>query len=70
MLVLFYPSKSFVWLYNLLILMMMVLLALYLELLGLERGVDPITSFNSVRFNNVLLRSTESEPTCDAGHRS
>ena len=65
MLVLYFPCKFFVWLYNLLILMM-VLSAMYLELLGLERGADPITAFNSVRLNIICsYRSMESEPTYD-----
>lgn len=57
MLVVFFPSKSFVWLYDNLSILMMVLSVLYLELLGLERGVDPITSFNSVRFKNNMFIS-------------
>jgi hypothetical protein len=43
---------------------------MYLELLGVERGADPITSFNSVRFNNLHFIAAESESTYDDNRAS
>jgi hypothetical protein len=37
----------------------MVLSAMYLELLGLERGADPVTSFNTVRIITSSSHSAE-----------
>lgn len=48
---------------------MIVLSVMYLELLGLERGVDPVTSFNSVRLLALSIRSTKSQ-LYYAGHHS